>query len=236
MSVRCSEGHDSTELDYCSVCGRAMPSRSAPARAESVAAPHGPAPSDVRVCPSCSEPRADRDARFCEVCRYDFVSRKLGPPPARATPTPPDPAPARPVAAPAGNAVSVGAGVSTGSRNWQLVITVDSALDVEPDPQTPCPRGAPEEIVALDRDILVGRRDDRRDIVPELPLNDPGASRRHAKFVRGADGTPALQDLASTNGTRLNDADVAPGSRVALKEGDEITLGRWTRIKVRTQG
>jgi pSer/pThr/pTyr-binding forkhead associated (FHA) protein len=113
------------------------------------------------------------------------------------------------------------------------VVRVDPALDIEPDPTSPCPAGVPEEIVLLDREILVGRRDDRRDIRPELPLNDPGASRRHAKFVLNADGTPALQDLASTNGTKLNDVDTTPGSRTTLKEGDSVTLGRWTRITIR---
>jgi pSer/pThr/pTyr-binding forkhead associated (FHA) protein len=80
----------------------------------------------------------------------------------------------------------------------------------------------------------VGRRDDRRDIKPDVPLNDPGASRRHAKFVLAPDGLLALQDLASTNGTKLNGVEVEPGSRRPLRLGDEVTLGRWTRIVVRS--
>jgi pSer/pThr/pTyr-binding forkhead associated (FHA) protein len=81
--------------------------------------------------------------------------------------------------------------------------------------------------------MLVGRRDDKQNIRPAVPLNDPGASRRHAKFLLNADGSVSLQDLASMNGTKLNGADVVSGSLRALADGDEVTLGRWTRIKLR---
>jgi pSer/pThr/pTyr-binding forkhead associated (FHA) protein len=83
--------------------------------------------------------------------------------------------------------------------------------------------------------MLVGRRDDRQNIRPAIPVHDPGASRRHAKFLRGADGTLSLHDLASTNGTKLNGHDVVSGSITALKDGDEVTLGRWTRIRLKSQ-
>jgi len=116
---------------------------------------------------------------------------------------------------------------------WELIVAVDPALDVDPDPGAPCPANVPERVVAVDRDLLIGREDDRRDIHPDLPVADPGASRRHAKIVRSTDGTIALQDLASTNGTKLNGVDVAPGSRQTIHEGDTITLGRWTRVTLR---
>ncbi len=214
MTVPCREGHPSTEADYCSVCGAAMPQGSSKAAAIAAGA--------SGACPSCGEPRADLDARFCEVCRYDFVARELGPPPqahAAASPPTPTPAPATGVGAPTA---------------WELVVTVDPSLDAEPDPAAPCPAGEPEHVFDFDGgEMLVGRRDDRRDIRPEIPLGDPGSSRRHAKFVRSADGSVALQDLASMNGTSVNGAVVTAGSRQALRAGDEVTLGRWTRIKLR---
>jgi pSer/pThr/pTyr-binding forkhead associated (FHA) protein len=112
-------------------------------------------------------------------------------------------------------------------------VTIDPSLDTEPDPASPCPVGEPAQTFAFDvSEMLIGRRDDRRDIRPEIPVGDPGASRRHAKFVKNADGTVSLQDLASMNGTRFNAADMPPGSRQVLKEGDEVTLGRWTRIRL----
>jgi pSer/pThr/pTyr-binding forkhead associated (FHA) protein len=120
------------------------------------------------------------------------------------------------------------------ARAWELVIGIDPSLDTDPDPAHPCPAGAPARVVAVDRDeMLVGRHDELRDIRPELALHDPGVSRRHAKFVREPDGGVALQDLASTNGTMLNGAEVAPGTRRRLREGDVVTLGRWTRIALR---
>ncbi len=211
MTARCPSGHDSTEPDYCSVCGAAM---TAPARALSPTASPG-----VVACPICTEPRADREARFCEVCRYDFVAGKAGPAPLVA-PSPPI-APARSVPGPVAAATA-----------YVLVVQTDPTLDLEPDAAQPCP-ASPDAVIAVDRpELLVGRRDDLRDVHPDVALNDPGTSRRHGKFVRASDGALAFQDLASTNGSKLNGVDVAPGSRSAVREGDEVTLGRWTRIRV----
>jgi hypothetical protein len=229
----CPNGHDSSELDYCSVCGSAMSPRGAVGAAASAAGT--PAAGSVGACPSCGEPRTDASARFCEVCRFDFRNHRPGPAPmGRSSPTPAVPSPAAipgPTAPPATNAT---APAPSGSPSgWELVVAVDPALDVDPDPAAPCPANVPERVVAVDRDLLIGREDDRRDIHPDLALADPGTSRRHAKIVRSADGTLALQDLASTNGTKLNGVDVAGGSRQPIRDGDRITLGRWTRITVR---
>jgi hypothetical protein len=157
----------------------------------------------------CGEPRSDPDGRFCEVCRYDFVARTGGPPPA---------------AAPAKNAVA-----------WSLVLTVDPSLDTEPDPASPPPADTERVFPVEQREMLVGRRDDRQNLHPAIPLHDPGASRRHAKFLLGGDGAVSLHDLGSTNGTKLNGAEVVAGSIHPLKDGDEVTLGRWTRIRLRAQ-
>ncbi|MEO6418499.1 MAG: FHA domain-containing protein [Polyangiaceae bacterium] len=203
----CAAGHPSDEPDYCSVCGLAM----AGAARSNVAAPG--------ACPKCSEVRADPEARFCEVCRYDFVGKKQGPGPSVVTPLPaivrPSPNPG------AGPAVT-----------WALVITIDPALDTDPDPQSPCPTNvAPERLLVDEDELLIGRQDDRRDIDPDVALSDPGASRRHAKILR-RDGALVLQDLASTNGTHVNGEEMVAGSRRALSAGDAVTLGRWTRIVV----
>jgi hypothetical protein len=232
VTVRCPKGHDSDEADYCSLCGAQIASAGGGA-----AGAIGPGKAQRGVaageaCPSCGEPRADGDARFCEVCRFDFVARQSGPPPV---------AKAAPVAAPAVAPHPVQqagrpAPFVTTARAWDVVVSIDPSLDTEPDPETPCPADAADVIVPVERDeLLVGRRDDRRDIKPEIPLADPGASRRHAKIVRNADGTLALLDLASTNGTRLNGEDMPAGGRKSLREGDTIVLGRWTRLTVRAR-
>jgi pSer/pThr/pTyr-binding forkhead associated (FHA) protein len=115
-----------------------------------------------------------------------------------------------------------------------LIVTVDPSLDTEPDASAPCPSGVAPITIAVDRaEMLVGRHDEKRDIHPEVSVHDPGASRRHAKFVVLADGQVALQDLASMNGTSVNGEVVASGSRRTLAPGDAVTLGRWTRITLR---
>ncbi len=242
----CREGHVSDEPDYCSVCGVAMTAGAAPpplpagARAPSMSTP---LPNSVKralpgACPECGEPREGPDARFCEVCRFDFVAGRPGPPPAGASKPQAPAASTASATVPAASTPSAvsKAAVATATAMFELVVTVDPSLDTEPDPESPCPAGGAAQTLAVDRaDVLVGRRDERRDIHPELPLNDPGTSRRHCKFVQGPDGALALLDLASTNGTKVNGVEVPAGSRTPLRAGDEVTLGRWTRIVVKAR-
>ncbi len=233
MTARCPAGHDSTELDYCSICGAAM------SAGGSSAAPGVSTGAAGGTCPSCGEPRGDLGARYCEVCRYDFIAQKLGPAPRAAgaavaasppspPPPPPPPPPRPPPPAPSGSALGVDPGAA-----YVLVVQVDPTLDVDPDAGRPCPTGVADITVPFDRpELLVGRKDELRDVHPDIPLADPGTSRRHAKFVRAMDGSLAFLDLASTNGSKLNGVEVPAGSRSALHPGDEVTLGRWTRIRV----
>jgi hypothetical protein len=219
MTVVCPAGHASDESDYCSVCGVAIVAGAAPLT------PTPPHPSRgaprAQACPVCGEARVS-GARFCEVCRFDFVSGAAGPPPKSV----PAAAPAVPPAP---------ASIPATTPRWQLVLTIDPALDTEPDPAAP-PPVEPERVFPVElAEMLVGRRDDRQNIRPAVPLHDPGASRRHARFLLGADGAVSLHDLASTNGTKLNGKDVVSGSVVRLQAGDEVTLGRWTRIQLQVR-
>jgi hypothetical protein len=219
MSVTCPAGHASDESDYCSVCGVAIPASALAPAARTRPGIAPPPRSTPGGCPVCGEPRADPEARFCEVCRYDFVARTGGPPPIAA----PAPAPAPPAAA------------ASAAAKWVLVVTIDASLDTDPDPSAP-PPAEPERVFPVEQaEMLVGRRDDRQNIRPAIPVHDPGASRRHAKFLLGGDGTVSLHDLASTNGTKLNGGDVVSGSITALREGDQVTLGRWTRIRLKAR-
>lgn len=56
----------------------------------------------------------------------------------------------------------------------------------------------------------------------ELKMIDPSVSSRHAKIWTES-GSWFVMDLGSTNGTRVNGADI---DREELKDGDEITFGR----------
>ena len=156
--VTCPAGHPSDESDYCSVCGARHRGRGARLRLAQAPAPRRIAarrPLEP-ACPVCGEPRADLDARFCEVCRYDFVERAGPPPEARR------------------GRAALAARAPASRAAWQLVLTVDPSLDTEPDPAAP-PPAEPERIFPVEQpEMLVGRRDDRQNIRPAVPLHDPG--------------------------------------------------------------
>ena len=116
-------------------------------------------------------------------------------------------------------------------RRWELLAQVDTSRRKPEDPE---PTDKNERLFPLDlQDHLIGRRSDSADIHPEVVVPDPGISRRHARILRQPDGSLALVDLGSMNGTRLNGAAVAPNVITPLAEGDQVTVGCWTRLTVR---
>jgi hypothetical protein len=124
--------------------------------------------------------------------------------------------------------------VAVGHADWEVAIVVDPSLDPDPDPGEPPPMDSVDRLFPIDLpEMLVGRRDDRHSIRPEIPIHDPGVSRRHAHFLRLRGGRLAIIDLASANGTGVNGVGLLPGERCELYDGDVVTMGRWTRITVR---
>jgi hypothetical protein len=78
---------------------------------------------------------------------------------------------------------------------------------------------APGKVFELTKDRLsLGRLPDS-----DIPLTDPGASRRHAE-IRRENGEWVIADMGSTNGTMVNEH--AVGGERALRDGDRITIGR----------
>ena len=76
---------------------------------------------------------------------------------------------------------------------------------------------------------IVGRKDNQRDIYPDLDLGvdgglDAGVSRRHARIIAHASGY-LVEDLASANGTFLNGVRLQIQHPVPLNGGDELRLG-----------
>ena len=89
----------------------------------------------------------------------------------------------------------------------------------------------PREVeVRLNKPICLGRIDPREGVYPDVDLTadlalEHGVSREHACiFQRG--NVVVVEDLASTNGTLLNGARLAPYLPVSLKHGDELRLGK----------
>lgn len=86
---------------------------------------------------------------------------------------------------------------------------------------------------------LVGRYSRSQRLSPEIDLSapprDPGVSRSHALIERRPDGTLAVTDLGSSNGTWIG-PDAATLTRLEreaatpLEPGTHIYLGSWTRI------
>lgn len=84
--------------------------------------------------------------------------------------------------------------------------------------------------------ITIGRADPSQEFEPTLDLTpyggrEQGVSRRHA-LIRQEEQRLYLEDLGSTNGTRLNGGALRPGEAYELRDGDLIELGE-TRLLIR---
>ncbi len=246
-------GSESATSDYCDVCGAAIAD---PAAAASAASPPPPAtpPADLTgispaapgadpaagppgapagppgdTCYFCGAPRDSADV-FCEVCGLDFVSGRM--------PDRPDPTPVPP----AGMPLSPGALGTPAPTGWTAVVGADRAFfdsnvtaGVVAFPDAITPREVP---LAGDQ-ISIGRRSESKGYFPDIdlssPVDDPAVSRHHATLERQADGSWAVLDSSSTNGTWLNDEDepLARGVLRALHDGDRLLLGAFSCITIR---
>jgi hypothetical protein len=135
------------------------------------------------------------------------------------------------------------AGSGADASAWEAVVEAErDYYDSGDDHRVPFPSFYPRRVFALDGPrLLVGRRSESRGIHPEIDLSgapeDPGISRAHAMFEQLPDGTYAVLDPGSTNGTRLNDDQdpIDPGQPVPLRDGDRVYMGAWTRITLRAR-
>jgi pSer/pThr/pTyr-binding forkhead associated (FHA) protein len=84
--------------------------------------------------------------------------------------------------------------------------------------------------------MRIGRRSVSRGLAPEIDLTgppaDPGISRLHAVLIARPDGSWAVLDPGSANGTLVNGTEIGVGDQVPLHDGDRVNLGAWTAITV----
>jgi hypothetical protein len=216
-ATRCPNGHDSSESDYCDVCGvriqaAATPSEQSPASPPPAAAEQAMQPPAGTPCPRCGTINTESN-KFCEGCGLDFAAPTPGP----AVPTS---GPEAPVA------------------DWVAIVTADRAYFERMDAgEIAFPADCPERRVPLAADqISIGRSSSSRQIQPDIDLGEPpediGVSHEHATLTHAPDDSWLLADCGSTNGTFHNDNEtpISANGPVALADGDRIHVGAWTTI------
>ncbi len=259
MSIyKCPKGHESTESDYCSDCGAKINGTPELALADSEAAQNmlgrakhfatnlitstvlqTTAAQAVQICPDCTAPHEPDSGDFCEICGHNFISGARGEvPPVPITPTPAtettNSARAEtPLSDPVTSNSTLGRTVEETEVAFEVVVTIDPSLCEEGSPLPPT--NQPPITFQLDRESnLIGRRSELRGINPEVALDfDDAVSHRHALLNRQSDGSFVLRDIGSTNGTKLNGVELAAMVDTPIQDGDEFTLGHWTRIEVK---
>jgi len=133
------------------------------------------------------------------------------------------------------------------ASGWRLLVSADRVYharmeeQAEPDsPPIPFPAFCPERRFELPPgQALIGRRSRSRGIEPDVDLSgppaDPAVSHAHALLIAQPDGTWAVVDLESANGTFVGDDPDPIESNVPkpLRDGDVIHLGAWTSLTMR---
>ena len=216
----CPKGHQSSESDYCSECGVKIGSSSAPIVPST---PQTTPPKAATLCPDCSAPHELYSGSFCEICGYNFVTNAHGELPISPPVVPKVAAPLETVTTKQPESAPC---------DWQAVITIDPALRHPDSPQPPADQ--PPITIRLDQSThLIGRTSQARAVYPDIAVDlDDAVSHRHAIVDRPSDNTLILRDIGSSNGTQLNGVELQPMTDVTLKDGDEITIGHWTKILI----
>jgi FHA domain-containing protein len=242
----CPNGHDSPSDDFCDVCGIRIASSSGASQSPGIPAvgPSAamsmpgtqPSADSGEPCPVCSTPRS---GQFCEACGYNFGAPQPSAPSAPSVPTVP-PVPPAPSVPP----VQAEPGCPDTPAVWTAVVSSDR--DYYERAQAV---GGPEwaDVTFPDycselrfrltgNQMRIGRRSVSRGLEPEIDLTgppaDPGISRLHAVLICRPDGSWAVLDPGSANGTVVNGSEIPTGDQVPLHDGDRINLGAWTAITV----
>jgi len=79
-------------------------------------------------------------------------------------------------------------------------------------------------------EVTIGRPDPRVNVFPDVSIEwDDAVSRNHARVLHQEDGD-YVEDVGSTNGTKLNGNPLTPNKSYLLKNGDQIQLGEKSQI------
>jgi pSer/pThr/pTyr-binding forkhead associated (FHA) protein len=228
----CPKGHNSTEADFCSECGAKIMGVGIGEISATNSNPSAPTvAAAISPCPVCTTPHEEGTGDFCEICGYNFLTGTQGGVPFPSSPpiinARPLPQTQLPNSAPATTPI-----VSENApTRWQAIISIDPSL-ASPD-SPPAPVQPPITIDSIAPTNLIGRTSQARAIHPEIPLDlDDAVSSRHAILTLLPDNSLVLRDIGSSNGTMVNGKEIAVMADIQLRNGDEITLGHWTRIKL----
>lgn len=226
----CPQGHDSTDAEFCDVCGREIGGAAAPA------APDAPAAAEPELAPptaTCQACGAALAGRFCEACGQDSLAAVPERPTPAVEPVPDVP---RVPAIRLPDAVAWTATVTADRAYYDSVMAVDG-----PDAGgITFPPFCPDRHFPLQgKQVSIGRQSRTRGIHPDIdllgPPEDPGVSHLHALLLAQDDGSWSIVDLDSANGTILNDEPnpLRPNAPRPLADGDRVYVGAWTRITLR---
>ena len=235
-TYKCPKGHESTESDYCSECGTKINGTPELALSKNPVTATVPQTTKAVVnCPDCTAPHEPDSGDFCEICGYNFVTGAHGEVPMLGTrdwglgageesPVTKSQSPIPKSQSPIPTETAVA---------FEVIVTIDPSLYEEGSPQPPTHQ-APITFRLDKESNLIGRSSEVRGIHPEVALDfDDAVSHRHALLNRQPDGTFIVRDIGSTNGTKLQGVELAAMVDTPIQDGDELTLGHWTRIKVK---
>lgn len=136
--------------------------------------------------------------------------------------------------------------ITPGPARWAAVIGPDRdyflAMMQRSGPEATglnLPAYSPEQRMTLSgNQVTIGRRrhstGESPDIDLSVPPEDPGVSHQHAVLVQQPDGSWAVVDQNSTNGTTLNGGEepIQPYVPIPLNDGDRVHVGAWTTIRI----
>jgi hypothetical protein len=211
---------------FCEACGFDFNSGRAPSR-----------PAPIHGEPTISAP----------VIRRRGSSQPVSSPPTPSQPAPSSPAPSPSPLARSNPTSPYPAGLGPAAPdvvNWSAVVKSDRAYYEAvvaaggADAGTiKFPEYCPERRFQLTGpQMRIGRISPSRGFEPEIdltgPPTDPGVSRLHAVLIPEPDGTWAILDPGSENGTHVNEIEIVTDQRVRLRDGDRVYLGAWTVLTI----